>query len=298
MDGTGRDCHPEYIPAIGTDPPEKPGPVEPPGRLVSVMYYAPVTSQVISGLGPLGFPDYDAGGEGALAMLFDFDQSQFGFRLMGGNNGPATVSFYRRDGSLVDTIVLTGLTASCYGFQRVGGVHDVAGVLIQNTDPGGFGLDDLCHDRPGIPGHKLFTLDIHPQSCPNPVNVKSRGVTPAAILGTTVGDVSLIDVTSLRLEGVVIPLRHNYAEVGTPILDGQECECNALFGDGIRDLTLKFKTQDIIAALNLQPGQTERTLTITGTLLDGTTFAASDCIVLKGLPHVTELPAPRQPERE
>ena len=34
------------------------------------------TSQVLTGLGPLGFPDGDAIGEGSFAVLFDFDQSE------------------------------------------------------------------------------------------------------------------------------------------------------------------------------------------------------------------------------
>ena len=44
-------------------------------------------SQVLTGLGPLGFPGFDAIGEGSFAVLFDFDQSEFGFDLVGGNGG-------------------------------------------------------------------------------------------------------------------------------------------------------------------------------------------------------------------
>ena len=39
---------------------------------------------VLSGLGPLGFPASSAIGEGSVAVLFVFDQSQFGFNVLGG----------------------------------------------------------------------------------------------------------------------------------------------------------------------------------------------------------------------
>lgn len=111
-----------------------------------------VSSQVLAGLGPLGFPNFDAVGEGAFAVLFDFDQSEFGFDLVGGNSGNATVDFFRRDGSLIQTIVLSGLSDQSYAFSRVGGVHDIAGISIWNDDLAGIGFDNLRHDVAGVVG--------------------------------------------------------------------------------------------------------------------------------------------------
>lgn len=107
-------------------------------------------SQVLTGLGPNGFPDSNAIGEGAFAVLFDFDQSEFGFDLVGGNGGSATVDFFRRDGSLIDTIVLSGLSDQSYAFQRAGAVNDIAGISIWNNDPAGIGFDNLRHDVQGV----------------------------------------------------------------------------------------------------------------------------------------------------
>ena len=42
---------------------------------------------LLTGLGNLGFPDPEAIGEGAVAILFDNDQSEFGFYSFGGNLG-------------------------------------------------------------------------------------------------------------------------------------------------------------------------------------------------------------------
>lgn len=103
-------------------------------------------SQVLTGLGTLGFPDFDAIGEGAFSVLFSSDQSQFGFQLVGGNGGDAFLSFFRADGSLISNVTLSGLADNFYGFSREGGLSDIRGISIWNTDPGGIGFDNLKHD--------------------------------------------------------------------------------------------------------------------------------------------------------
>jgi PEP-CTERM motif len=100
-------------------------------------------SQVLTGLGPAGFPNFDAIGEGSFAALFSTDQSEFGFDLVGGNGGTAFVNFFRRDGSLIDTISLGGLSDQSYAFTREGGVFDIAGISIHNNDLAGIGFDNL-----------------------------------------------------------------------------------------------------------------------------------------------------------
>ena len=81
-----------------------------------------------------------------LAFSFSNDQSQFGFQLLGGNGGDAFVSFFRRNGTLIQTIDIGGLADDFYGFSRDGGVLDIAGVSIYNNDAAGIGLDNLRHD--------------------------------------------------------------------------------------------------------------------------------------------------------
>lgn len=104
------------------------------------------STNVLTGLGHLGFPSFSAIGEGSFAVLFSTDQSEFGFQLVGGNAGTATVDFFRRDGTLIQEIVLTGLADAFYGFSREGGVKDIAGISIFNDDGGGIGFDNLKHD--------------------------------------------------------------------------------------------------------------------------------------------------------
>ncbi len=128
-------------------------------------------------------------------------------------------------------------------------------------------------------------VDIKPGSCPNPLNLASRGVLPAAILGAEDFDVNTIDAGSIRLEGVPT-IRTSYEDVATPVVDGNECECTSQGPDGYTDLTLKFRTQEIVEELvnsgvELVDGQPIM-LTLTGALSDGTAVEGVDCIVLVG----------------
>ena len=99
-------------------------------------------------------------------------------------------------------------------------------------------------------------IDIKPGSCPNSWNRKSNGVLPVAILGTGGFDVTAIDLSSVeigradRTGGRVGPREKRngpqsaFEDVGTPF-DGQECECHEAEGDGILDLSLKFRNEFI-----------------------------------------------------
>ena len=131
------------------------------------------------------------------------------------------------------------------------------------------------------PGAQLpVDVDIKPQSCPNRVNIKSKGVFDVAILGTEDFDVREIDTTTVSLEGAA-PLRSRYKDETAPVIDGQECECGPKKKDGFVDLTLKFSTEQITAALGeVEDGQ-EWMLHLTGQLNDGTIIEGTDCILIK-----------------
>ncbi|MBC7928046.1 MAG: PEP-CTERM sorting domain-containing protein [Bryobacteraceae bacterium] len=106
---------------------------------------------VLNGLGPAGFPNFDALGEGAIALLFDFDQSEFGFRVVGGDGGSAFLSFFRRNGTLIESITVSNLSDTFYGFSRDGGLNDIAGISLYSDDDGGIAFDDLRHNVAGVP---------------------------------------------------------------------------------------------------------------------------------------------------
>lgn len=119
-------------------------------------------------------------------------------------------------------------------------------------------------------------LDIKPGSCENPLNVRSRGVLPVAILGTAEVDAAGIDPASVRLAGVA-PLRSSLEDVGTP----GDCDAGP---DGIPDLVLKFDTQALVRAIGARfgPIRNRRTveLPFEARLRDGTALQGEDSVLL------------------
>ncbi len=131
----------------------------------------------------------------------------------------------------------------------------------------------------------VVAVDIKPGSCPNPVNVKSKGVLPIAILGTDDYDVTTIDIASIRLAGVE-PLRSGYEDVATPVSDNNDCNCITEGPDGLLDLTLKFETRRIVNAIGDVNHGDVLTLQLTGVLYDTipyeTLIEGADCILIRG----------------
>lgn len=124
-------------------------------------------------------------------------------------------------------------------------------------------------------------VDIKPTSCPNPLNVKSNGVLPVAILGSAEYDVTQVDTTTILLEGVA-PLRWSLEDVAGPVgPDAEECECTTAGPDGYLDLTLKFKKQDVVAAIGSVDDGLVLPLFLTWDLLDGTPQQGSDCVWIR-----------------
>jgi len=74
--------------------------------------------------------------------------------------------------------------------------------------------------------------------------------TPLSLFNTT------IDATSIRLAGVS-PLRSSIEDVGGPTIDSNDCNCTEDGPDGFPDLTLKFKTSDIVEDCVLISGKSK-----------------------------------------
>ncbi len=178
--------------------------------------------------------------------------------------------------------VIQGLIASAPASLTVFGTYfaqphlvDQGELLcIQRID----GVGDLERCPVAVP------LDIKPQSCPNPLNCNEKGVLSVAILGTADFDVTQVDPASVQLEGVSA-LRSALEDVATafePFTGKQECsfDCNDFGPDGLLDLTLKFDTQDVLAAIGIDPDDDKAclVLTLTGNLLDGTPIVGEDVV--------------------
>ncbi|PSL21765.1 hypothetical protein [Shimia abyssi] len=119
-----------------------------PGETLGILRL--MATSVLHGHGPEGFPNPEATGEGAIAVLFEHDQSALAFDIRGGEKGHATVAFLRRDGTHIHTLRLGPLSEMTYGFQRIDDIPDIAGLIIENADPEGIALDNLRFERNAV----------------------------------------------------------------------------------------------------------------------------------------------------
>ena len=154
----------------------------------------------------------------------------------------------------------------------------------------GDGRDNYYHEGYLIKGYiveyepvsePIISLDIKPGSCPNPLNVKSKGVLPVAILGTSDFDVTTIDVSTVLLEGIG-PIGDALEDVAAPFngVSHADClDCTKQGSDGITDLTLKFETQEIVTVLGEVNDGDCIALHLSGVLLDGSPFEGIDYII-------------------
>jgi hypothetical protein len=174
------------------------------------------------------------------------------------------------------------------------GVHEVSrdGVLVETKFSG---VSARFIELIVIGGGEelVVPLDIKPESCPNPFNMKAQGFLPVALVGTPDFDVTMVDLSTLALTradgvgGSVMPWQgppgpnFAYEDVATPY-DGDPCGCTTDGPDGIMDLGMKFLRPMVTEALELGDleGGTEVQLVLSGALTDGTAFTSSDCIVI------------------
>jgi hypothetical protein len=162
-------------------------------------------------------------------------------------------------------------------YMNIGMVNGLAlaDTLVSDTDPSHYFGDSMMNG--------VF-FDIKPGGCPNPINGKSRGVLPAAVLGTDEVDVTLINTASLRLgtgmsNDVAYPIRHSFEDVGAPFIGNVvNCRsCSEEGPDGYLDLTLKFSTQEVFSIIGNTSG--DITLVIHGAFTDGTEFEGEDVVI-------------------
>ena len=210
-------------------------------------------------------------GAGAVVQIYDAAGENNWFAM---NLDPNGTSFWAADFG----------TSNFYRFNIVTGAIEVGPI---NTGTGSntvFGL--AVKGEPTAAQVLRVALDIKPNSCPNPLNLKSKGVLPVAILGSNTFDVTQIDVLTVALEGVA-PLRSSLEDVATPFvpITGREdaLDCTEASADGFVDLTLKFDRQDVVAALGSVNDGDVLVLQLTGNLLPafgGTAFTGEDVVVI------------------
>ena len=125
-----------------------------PGQSMALARHRGLGSVAAFPLGPKGFPDIAARGEGAFAVLFDVDQRATGLRLhadyadpLGAHPAPGRgeIAFYARDGRLLARHQID----FTHGVMELGFVserEDIAAFTLTQTDPGGIAIDDVLYD--------------------------------------------------------------------------------------------------------------------------------------------------------
>ena len=123
-------------------------------------------------------------------------------------------------------------------------------------DTDGDGIGDTCDLINNV------SIDVKPGSDTNPVNCKSKGVTPIAILMDQAG-LEAIDVNNLQLNGAEVTEKH-----GKVHLEDED-------GDGVVDFgVVHILTQDVCKAPSVANGS------VSVTLSDGS-FEGTDTILIK-----------------
>ena len=112
-------------------------------------------------------------------------------------------------------------------------------------------------------------IDIKPGSHPNSVNLKSKGVLPVSVASTDDFDVADIDVGSLLFGDPIL------IDAGATPVSPIRSALEDITGDGLLDLSLKFRIPEMVEAGVLGPFSTEAVLTGT---FDGMDFLGSDTI--------------------
>jgi hypothetical protein len=243
-----------------------------------------------------------------------FDYTKMPLTFLGGcegmcTTGPGTFSYEFRKGSSADTATVgyCGMAASYCA------VCWISSIRWQNTFLGfisdGYTVEEafeeamvaypMCYRSEGscmrFAGDADLTLvpvvgrvpsievpvDIKPGNCPNRLDITKKGVLTTVILGTEHFDVYEIDIASIGLDGVK-PIRSGYKDVAASFdpFDGEPCECEESDADGLDDLTLRFRTQDIVAAMGGVEDGEEVVLTLTGNMMNGTRIEGADCVVI------------------
>ena len=110
------------------------------------------------------------------------------------------------------------------------------------------------------------SVDIKPDSYPNLINPKSRGVVPVAILSDEAFDATQVDPSTVRVAGAAVAVR------GKGKYLAHACTVN---GDALVDLLVQIETEQL-DAVELTSGDA----TVTGALYDGREFAGQDEVVV------------------
>ena len=239
-----------------------------PDYVIDTDLYSGATGAIVRGLGGLaiGLGQVDGEGGNDLAILtFQGVElwDQVATRRIGGYTGIAN-GIFNTDFAPIGDIDGDGTT----DFAVAGNIHpgDVDGFLWVYRNVRGT-LD-------------AATVDLLPNKCPNALAARGGGPVELAVFGNAGGDVTKIDLSSVRLAGVPASSWTQLKDVGTTGTGGS-CNCPSGASDGTKDLVLRFDADALRAALEASPGDV-RSLAFSARGSDGIAWSGSDCVTATG----------------
>ena len=117
------------------------------------------SGHAIGGLSSVGWPDFQAIGEGAMCVLFEVDQPDVGFGVFGDTGpGDLRIAFFARDGSVLGSVTIDEVSNGSYGFATDDGSASIAGILLTNTEDEGIAYDNIRYHSVPTPGAACLPL--------------------------------------------------------------------------------------------------------------------------------------------
>jgi len=117
----------------------------------------------------------------------------------------------------------------------------------------------------------IVQIDVKPGDTPNPVNLKSKGVIPVAILTTSIADGDSLDFDALDVDPLTVTFGSGAAVEAHAYGHAEDVD-----GDADLDLVLHFRTQET----GVVCGDTN--VTLTGETFGGQVLEGTDSISVKG----------------